>query len=419
MTTPEQYVADFQRGFSYQNLPTLPALPSDFCVGVAGAGLMGATIAAAFLRADVSIAIYDPVEGARDSVKERIRVELQEHYARTEQDSNDALERRLARLRVIDSLEELAQTKTIIESIPEKLNLKKKFYKQLGASANESITILTNTSSLRIEDLAQGLSADPCAFASRARFCAFHFFHPVASRPLVEIAPNASTAPETLALAVKIVERIGKLPLVVGDGPGLLVNRLLQAYLNEALKLLDSNIEPERLERICKEIGFDAPPLRIIDEIGVDVSIHAGYSFLKAFPDRTYNSATLAGLMRNARLGRKSKRGFYRYASALSWTDDATLDVDRDAIVALRNDADVPIDNLPEDASKKSDEELKFQILTAILNEAKELLKDRIARDFREIDASLVCALGFPKALGGIGFWAKERGLAGDLAAVS
>lgn len=411
------YVTDFLRGFNavepskdmpekyrrlYARVPNAPAFQLDLTdvslpprYGVAGAGLMGCTIAAAFLDAGLEIALYDPIPEARNAAKERIRIELQTRYDRCNVDA--ALEK----LTVVETMEELARQEVVVETIPEKLNLKKKFYKTLAALSDSPKLLLTNTSSLRITDLAQGLD-DEAANVARTRFAAFHFFHPVAKRGLVEIAPCPGTTPETLSRAAALAVRINKTPIVVADGPGLLVNRLLQSYLNAALRLLDSGIDAERLENAARKIGMDAPPLRVIDEIGVDVSIHAGFSFLKAFPETTYNSTVLPGLVREGRLGRKTMHGFYRYASKNSWADDAALDADPITLERLREEAFENSTKTPPSMNDLTDAEIGEALLQAIYDEAKRLLDAGIASTKREVDAALVMALGFPKKLGGI-----------------
>ncbi len=415
------YIEDFRRGFNAAEAPAdapawyralyaraanapkfeldvaSAALPSRY--GIAGAGLMGCTIAASFLHAGLAITLYDPIEEARAAAPQRIKTELLTKYERPDVDAA------LARLTVVATIEELAKEEVVVETIPEKLNLKKKFYKTLAAAATAPILLLTNTSSLRITDLAQGLADDATATICQERFAAFHFFHPVAKRGLVEIAPCPKTSSATLSRAAALAERIAKTPLVVADGPGLLVNRLLQAYLNEALLLLDSEIDAERLERVCRDIGFDGPPLRAIDEIGVDVSMHAGYSFLKAFPERTYSSTVLPGLIREGRLGRKTQRGFYRYDSRDSWADDATLDADAQTLERLRDAAfeSVPA-TMPESKKDQTDAWLADAILQAIYDEGRRLLEEGVASTPREVDAALVLALGFPKRLGGVFF---------------
>ncbi len=417
--SPEEYVRGFQFGF----IDDAPFDPSDALasilyrkrnstaprvvdrlsfrpevVGIAGAGLMGVSIAASFLGAGVRVCLYDPFEPALTSARERLRAEYLTQRDRQGLALDDASDERAFVARRVDeltettrSLDRLAELAVVVESIPEKLKLKTKFYGELAKRAAVPILLLTNTSSLRVSDLAEALPVEPDANASRTRFAAFHFFHPVARRNLVEIAPCFETSQKTIDQTAALGRTINKIPIVVGDGPGLLVNRLLQAYLNESLKALDGGVAPERLESICLAMGMEGSPLRIIDEIGVDVSIHAGLSFLKAFPDRTYRSSALERLLRDGKLGRKTKLGFYRYASTRSWVDDAELCYSEPSAST--------------DYADRSDEQIASGILDSILEEAKRIVEDKIARTYREVDAGLVLALGFPASRGGACYW--------------
>ncbi|MBR4751427.1 MAG: 3-hydroxyacyl-CoA dehydrogenase family protein [Thermoguttaceae bacterium] len=422
--SPEEYVRGFQLGFvddaPFDAADALAATlykernagaprvskRVDFkpdAVGIAGAGLMGVSIAASFLGAGVRVVLYDPFAPALESAKERLRVEYATQRARQGlASSDDVAERALVAGRVdelvqtTDSLDRLAELPVVVESIPEKLKLKAKLYRELAGRATAPILLLTNTSSLRVSELAASLSSDPGAFVSRTRFMAFHFFHPVARRNLVEIAPCEETAQDAIDQVAALGRAIGKIPIVVGDGPGLLVNRLLQAYLNEALKTLDAGVAPERLEAICLKTGMEGAPLRVIDEIGVDVSLHAGWSFFKAFPDRTHRSPALENLVRDGKLGRKTKLGFYRYESTRSWADDAALCYEE------RSEST--------DRANWSDEQIATSIFESILDEAGRIVDDKIARTYREVDAGLVLALGFPASKGGVCYWGAVSG---------
>ncbi len=369
-------------------------------VGVAGAGLMGVSIAAAFLNAGFPVLSYDPFESALSTARERVaREAASQRLRRGEAEEslereNALIEERLDSLyRTTAQIDDLAVKPVVVESTPEKLKLKTKFYRELNRAAKEPVLTLTNTSSLRVDELAASLpdelSKEPL---SSARFASFHFFHPVCKRNLLEIAQGTATAPETLEKASILARAVGKIPIVVGDCAGFLVNRLLQSYLNESLSLLDEGVSAAQIERACLRFGMEGAPLRVIDEIGVDVSIHAGWSFLKAFPDRTRATSVLPDLVLAGRLGRKTRLGFYRYESTTSWTDDATLVYDE---LREKRERRLEID----------DAEVARRVANAILAEGTRLLEDRVVGSMREIDAGLVLALGFPASKGGVFYW--------------
>ena len=186
--------------------------------------------------------------------------------------------------RTTDALAEVATLPVVIEAIPEKTRLKQVLYRQLEANAKAKLPLFTNTSSLTIEELSATLPReDEDKHTSASRLTSFHFFHPAAKRQPVEIAVGSSATPETIAQAVALTRLIGKIPMVVGDGPGFLVNRILQTYLNEALVALDEGSSPAAIENAARRFGMEGAPLRVIDEIGVDVTMHSD-AFLKRCP---------------------------------------------------------------------------------------------------------------------------------------
>lgn len=389
-------------------------------VGIAGAGLMGISIAASFLDAEIPTTLYDPLERARVSAPERARQELKTLRQNTgealDDDTKEAelLNRRVSKyLNVTDRLDDVASSPVVVESTPEKPRLKAKLYRELEARSvpNAPITLLTNTSSLTLAELSATLPRDDEGKnTSAARFASFHFFHPATKRRPVEIAVGADTSGETARRAKALADAIGRIPMIVGDSPGFLVNRLLQAYLGEALAALDEGVDAARLENACLRFGMEGAPLRIIDEIGADVSLHAGWSFFKAFPNRSLDSAILPGLVRAERLGRKTRRGFYRYEGSVSWRDDATLDADSATLQALAAPNAFPaIPDVP--AKFHTDEALVLRFLIATLFEAARLVEEAVVRSLREADAALVLALGFPQDKGGICYWSLAFGL--------
>jgi len=396
-------------------------------VGIAGAGLMGVSIAAAFLGAGFPVLAFDSFASALETAPKRIEAELAEQRRRRGvAESDSATEKRLVAeivangLTTSDSFAELAARPVVVETIPEKIKIKSKFYKTLAKTATAPILLTSNTSSICVSDLAAALpTASENPNVNRECFCGFHFFHPVCRRSLVEVMRGAFTAPETVAEAAALGAAIFKTPIIVGDGPGFLVNRMLQPYLNEGLALLAEGVPAARVEAVCRRFGFEAGPLRIMDEIGLDVSLHAGWTFLKAFPERTTSSPILPELTRRERLGRKTRRGFYRFESGTSWADDATLDFDAETLAELRAGETFATgaETVDVGAQAASDEELALRVATAILFESARLVEEGVVDTFREADAGLVLALGFPPEKGGIFYWAAAFGLRRILAA--
>lgn len=384
-------------------------------LGVAGAGLMGISIAAVAVNAGIPTLSYDVSDAALTSAPERLAREItaQRLRAGIACDVNAEEQQTVRRLverfyQTTDSLEELARRRVVVESTPEKIKLKTKFYQKLNQAAKNPILLLTNTSSLRVDELAEALpEAQENQPLAKDFFCGFHFFHPVSKRSLLEIARGAKTSRNAVVCALALARAFKKTPILVNDAPGFLVNRVLQPYLNEALAMLEEGIEPDRVERVCLNFGMEGAPLRVVDEIGLDVTLHAGWSFLKAFPTRTHVSAILPEMARLNRLGRKTLLGFYRYQTHDSWSDDAELDCDAASLRALyRPDADAPTTNTASD-----DAELALRVFTCVLFEGARLLQEDVAANAQLVDLGLTRALGFPEKKGGAFYWALSAGL--------
>jgi 3-hydroxyacyl-CoA dehydrogenase len=231
------------------------------------------------------------------------------------------------------------------------------------------------------------------------RFCGIHFFNPVRRMRLVEVIRGDATSDETVATAVAHAKRLGKSPIVIRDGPGFLVNRLLFPYMNEALALLEEGAEIKAIERASKSFGMPMGPIELYDMVGMDTALYAGRTMWEAFPDRIYASPILINLVKANRLGRKSGRGFFRYEGRKA--DKPQPDPDLDAILAQyirRHD-------------KFSNEQLQHRLFLPMLLEATRVLEEKLVRDVRDVDLGLIFGVGFPAFRGGLLFWADQVGV--------
>ena len=166
--------------------------------------------------------------------------------------------------------------------------------------------LATNTSTIPIARLAAGLAAP-------GRFCGLHFCHPVRLRPLVEVIPGPATSPETVAAVVAHASSLGKLPLVVADGPGFVVNRLLLTYLNEALAMVIAGVPIQQIDAAMVEFGMPLGPLELLDEIGLDTALQSGIVLAEVFGERSGGSELLVRLVKAGQYGMKAGAGFYSY----------------------------------------------------------------------------------------------------------
>ena len=134
--------------------------------------------------------------------------------------------------------------------------------------------------------------------------------------PLVEVIRGQKTADSTVATAVAYARALGKSPIVMHDGPGFLVNRLLLPYMNEAALLLEESASIDEIERVAKAFGMPMGPFTLYDVVGLDVAVHAGRVMLDAFPDRVVPAQIVQKLVDRGRIGQKAGRGFFDYGPA-------------------------------------------------------------------------------------------------------
>ena len=277
-----------------------PAIES---VGIIGAGMMGRSIAAESLLGGLRVVLGDLAEetlaGAAEAVVRRLG-----------EAGSPGPRQTVARLlRTTIDPAAPAQCDLVLESIVESLAAKRQLYAQLRPHLKQGAIWASNSSTIPIARLADG-AADP------ARFCGLHFLRPVEQRPLVEIVRGPQTCDRTIAAAVGYVRRLGRTAIVVGDGPGFVVNRMLFPYLGAALELLGEGVDPAAIDRAAGEFGMGLGPLRLMDEIGLDTTLQAGLVLAEAFPERIVRSGLIVSMIKAGRLGKKAGLGFYAYGPA-------------------------------------------------------------------------------------------------------
>ncbi len=194
----------------------------------------------------------------------------------------------------------------VIEAAVEDLEIKKKIFAELSDRCSEDCILATNTSALPIHELAQVVK-------NPSRIVGLHFFNPVPSMPLVEVVRAPETSDQTLADAIQFVQSIGKLPVVVKDAPGFLVNRILVPYLLEACCRFADGVSPTEIDEAMLDFGMPMGPLRLLDEIGLDVGKHVAETLTTAFPNRMALPPLMDAMIQDGFLGRKVGKGFYTY----------------------------------------------------------------------------------------------------------
>ncbi len=167
----------------------------------------------------------------------------------------------------------------VIESIIEDHSAKKNLFSKIEGGLSKDTIIVTNTSCLSIEELSKSLRRSD-------RFLGVHFFNPAYKMKLVEVIPTNSTSKEVLDKVVLFLKKIGKIPIVVKDSPGFLVNRMLLPYLNEAIFMLEEGFRPDDIEATILEFGMPVGPIELSKEIGLDVLYKASKALEDKFEER-------------------------------------------------------------------------------------------------------------------------------------
>jgi 3-hydroxyacyl-CoA dehydrogenase/enoyl-CoA hydratase/3-hydroxybutyryl-CoA epimerase len=354
---------------------------------VIGAGTMGAGIAGELAKNKSQVILRDTSEQALQKAVSGIRSALERKKGMSEQERRLVLNR--LETTTIDS-PNLGNCQLVIEAIVEDLEIKKKVLSVNSKKLPSDAIIASNTSSLSITKLAAGLE-DP------GRVVGMHFFNPVDRMPLVEIVRGSETTNRTTALIAAITTRIGKFPIVVEDVPGFLVNRILSPYLQEAAYLLQDGYRIEDVDRCAKRFGMPMGPVRLLDEVGLDVGVHVAKILTDGYGERMRGPDLLSPLVAAGRLGKKSGGGFYDFADGQENVSPKAV-----ALLSLKQD-------------RGPDNDIQQRLIMRLMNEAVQSHDEGVAgkpgkEAADQIDLGTVMGIGFPPFRGGILYYADSLG---------
>jgi 3-hydroxyacyl-CoA dehydrogenase/enoyl-CoA hydratase/3-hydroxybutyryl-CoA epimerase len=348
-----------------------------------GAGTMGGGIAGAFAETGITVRMKDVSNDALRAGLAAAASPLQRRVERRrlQPRERDAI---LAQISPTTQWTGFERASLVIEAVPEVFDLKIRVLREAEAHLPPHAFLASNTSSLSITRMGSELR-------NPQRFLGIHFFNPVHRMPLVEIIPGKNTSLEVVERAVALVRRLRKSPLVVADSPGFLVNRLLFPYLNEAALAVEEGWPVERIDRALEKFGMPMGPLRVLDEVGLDVASHVAGVLEDAFGDRAKPAGVLQRLVQAKAFGVKSGRGF--------WIHERGRRVPNSAALGIRTSAVAP-----------DDTEIVDRLLLGMVLEASRCLAEQIVRDPGDLDLGTVLGAGFPPFHGGIRRWAHSIG---------
>lgn len=366
-------------------------------VGIVGLGLMGRSVAELLARGPWELVLYDRDPSLGPALQQRLPTD---------------------RCHVASTWSDLRQCDVVLENVFEQRQVKREVLGQLEQVISPQAHLLTNTSVIPIAELTQGLR-------SPERFCGLHFFNPIKETRLAEIAVHPATAPATSWVAATLAKQAKKMVIVVGDGPGLVVNRLLMALLNEAQRLLAEGYGIEEIDRAATDFGWRLGPFQIMDVIGLRTVLDAGTQIAPYLPDVLDAPPFVVPLIKAGRLGRQTGAGFYRYAEAGKAESDAAVKALLQAYVRPKTArSTLDLARTPGEATDsrqqegQSSEMVALRLVAAMVVQAVHILNRGQVRDAADVDLCGLLALGFPPHRGGLLYWADHYPLGRLLEAV-
>ncbi|MEM6798657.1 MAG: 3-hydroxyacyl-CoA dehydrogenase NAD-binding domain-containing protein [Planctomycetota bacterium] len=359
---------------------------------VLGAGTMGQGIAAANIKRGVPVLLSDArPEALAAGVSAVVEEAAYDKHAKGPSAAK-AVEM-AGRISAATEPSQLAGAEVVIEAIYEDADAKQKLFAELEPHAGEATILCSNTSTIPITQLADGLEHPE-------RFAGLHFFNPVRKMPLVEVIRGAKSSEETIARLTAYARQLGKTPVVVNDGPGFLVNRLLMPYMAEAALMVAEGVPIKAIEKAAKKFGMPMGPLTLHDVVGLDVCLHAGRVMQQAFPDRVAPATLVASLVEAGRLGQKNGKGFFDYPRAKPGKPPKGVPSGEvEALIQAEGGK-----------GNAGEFDLTDRLMLPMLVEATRAIENGIVTDVRDVDLALILGIGFPPFRGGLFHWADTLG---------
>ena len=356
-------------------------------VAVLGAGLMGSQIAGQLAEKGHEVVLRDIAPTILAKAMGRIHTAQAAQVSKRLILSSD-MRYRMSRIVPTIHIEDVVTAPFVIEAVSEKLDVKRAVLVEFESQARPDAIFATNTSSYTLTDIAAGA-------VHLERCVGLHFFNPVAKMQLVEVVRAPFTSDLALAHACGLAKRLGKFPLVVNDGPGFLVNRILSRYLAEAVILVGEGVSIQRIDAVAKRFGMAIDsghpmgPLELIDLIGLPVAVHVLRSLAILGSRIESREALLQCFL-------PEKKPPVAFWNAGKENPDAL-----EAIGMYRR-------SVPSNTGLISDDLLEQRLFLPMVDEAVRCLRDKIVEHPWQVDFSLTYGIGFPAFRGGLLTWARQ-----------
>jgi 3-hydroxyacyl-CoA dehydrogenase/enoyl-CoA hydratase/3-hydroxybutyryl-CoA epimerase/enoyl-CoA isomerase len=347
---------------------------------------MGGGIASTSAMAGVPVALKDILQAPLDAgMREAAHVVARQVKAGRMNDADAT--RTLATISAQLDFAGFRDVDIVVEAVVENLDVKRRVLSELEAQVSDDTVIASNTSSLRIDDIAQSLERPNY-------FVGMHFFNPVPVMTLVEIVRGEHTSDDAVAAVVGYALAMRKSPVVVKDCPGFLVNRILTPYVRAFLQLIEHGADFEQIDRVMEAFGWPMGPAWLQDVIGMDVSSHVVDVISAGYPTRmpAMQHDALRLMASHGRLGQKSGLGFYAYTRDENGKPGKRAADDTRSLLSTLQ---------PHGTREFSDQEIVERMMLPVIVEAAVALEEGVVASAAELDTALLLGIGFPARLGG------------------
>ena len=353
---------------------------------VVGGGVMGAGIASLMAEKGLTTRLCDLNQSALDTAAIGHRRDVTKKLKRrrtTLSRANAAIDGLTTSIGITG----VAKAEIAVEAVAEIMGVKRKVFGDLAKQMGDDAVLATNTSSLSVTEMQSSIP-------NPGRVVGMHFLNPVKQMPLVEIVRGEDTSDDTVTRTAALAIQMGKTPVVTKDVPGFLVNRLLGPYLDEAVRLFVDGVSPLRIDRLLLQFGMPMGPFALLDEVGLDIAMHAAQSLHEGYGDRMTPCTAIGGMMKPTRRGKKSGRGFFDHTGKgkPELMDDLSRFQTGTSAMAM------------------SDEAIIERIVLAMMGEGARAFEERVVATAQEFDLATVFGTGFAPFRGGLLKYADALG---------
>ena len=379
-----------------QKLPDVPKgtpVKTIKTAAVVGAGTMGGGIAMCFADAGIPVQVLEISEEALEKGFERIRNNYEVSVKRGSLEAAEMV-KRVALISKATAYEQIAEADVVIEAVFEEMGVKQQVFKEIDRVMKPDALLLTNTSALDIDQIAEVTSRPE-------KIGGAHFFSPANVMKLLEVVKGAKTTPEVTASTMALGKLISKAPAACGNCDGFLANRSRTPFNSEMVIMLEEGCLPEQVDKVMVEFGYPMGPFAVGDLAGLDI----GYAGRKrrAEADPNYRTLPIADkLVEMGRLGQKTGAGWFKYEKG-----DRTPHPDP-IVTDLINLMSKDMGNTPRSFT---DEEILKRLLFSSVNEACKILEEKISYRASDVDIMWLYGFGFPRYRGGLMYWADGIGV--------